>query len=129
MIDQAIRIFVAVLCLGAQHLAFAGQADVLDAQLRDLGDGRIQVSATIKHDDAGWDHYADRFEVLDPKGSVIATRVLMHPHVEEQPFTRATEPFRRPAGVAVFTIRARDSRHGFGGATFELRLPTRSPDG
>ena len=67
--------------------ALAGTADVLAAKATRSNGQAWRVSATIKHDDAGWDHYANGFEVLAPDGSVLATRVLHHPHVNEQPFT------------------------------------------
>jgi hypothetical protein len=42
----------------------------------------------VRHEDVGWQHYADRWEVLASGGEVLATRVLAHPHVDEQPFVR-----------------------------------------
>jgi len=58
--------------------------------------------------------------------ATLGVRELAHPHVEEQPFTRALENFRPPAGVTELTIRARDSVHGFGGRGVTIRLP--APD-
>ncbi len=46
------------------------------------------VSATVRHDDTGWDDYADAFEVRG-EGVENGLRELLHPHVEEQPFTRS----------------------------------------
>lgn len=43
---------------------------------------------TLSHDDTGWDHYADGWRVELADGTVISTRELAHPHVNEQPFTR-----------------------------------------
>lgn len=102
--------------------ALAGEAAVTDADVVVLNDGRIQVSATVRHDDAGWDHYADRFEVLDADRNVITTRVLMHPHVDEQPFTRSTEPFPLPEGLDEITVRAHDTEHGHGGETVTVKI-------
>ena len=67
--------------------ARAGQASVLDATAVANPNGSYTVSATIAHADTGWKHYADKFEVLAPDGTVLGTRVLYHPHVDEQPFT------------------------------------------
>lgn len=47
------------------------------------------VSVTLRHPDTGWDHYADAWEVLDTDGARLGLRVLAHPHVNEQPFTRS----------------------------------------
>ncbi|MEZ5924323.1 MAG: hypothetical protein R3D57_08045 [Hyphomicrobiaceae bacterium] len=102
-----------------------GEADVIAAKATLLADGRWQVEATIRHDDAGWDHYADRFDVLAPDGTLLAERVLLHPHVEEQPFTRTTEPFAIPEGLAEVRVRAHDSVHETGGAEVTVALPVR----
>ncbi|WP_386679584.1 hypothetical protein [Loktanella sp. R86503] len=46
------------------------------------------IDVTLAHPDTGWDHYADGWRIEDEKGNVLATRTLLHPHVNEQPFTR-----------------------------------------
>jgi hypothetical protein len=99
----------------ASSPAWGGPADVVAARARCDEDGRCVVQATVRHADEGWDHYADGFEVLTPDGEVIARRVLRHPHVDEQPFTRALPGIEIPAGVDSVRIRAHDSVHGFGG--------------
>jgi hypothetical protein len=81
-----------------------------------------RVSATVQHADTGWDHYANRWDVLDPEGNVIGVRELAHPHENEQPFTRSLT-LDIPAGTQFITLRANDSVHGLGGLTFKLDLP------
>ncbi len=83
-------------------------ADVIDATAEKRGD-TWTVSATIRHADTGWDHYADRFVVVAPDGTVLATRVLAHPHVNEQPFTRSVSGVTIPDGVDYVTVRADDN--------------------
>jgi hypothetical protein len=51
--------------------------------------------------------------------------VLLHPHVNEQPFTRSLGNVKVPAGIDRVIIRARDSLHGWGGREFEVTLPAR----
>ena len=94
---------------------------MIAAEASRAGDGTWRVSATIRHADEGWDHYADAFEVLAPDGTVLETRTLHHPHVEEQPFTRSVG-VAVPDGVDRLTVRARDSVHGLGGASVEIDL-------
>ena len=48
----------------------AGEADVTDVRIESLGDGRFLVSATLVHADTGWDHYANRWDVLDENGEL-----------------------------------------------------------
>ncbi|MCP1335613.1 hypothetical protein [Futiania mangrovi] len=101
----------------------AGEADVVDARVTRDGDGRYRFLATVEHTDAGWDHYADLWEVRAPGGTVLGSRTLLHPHVDEQPFTRSLSGVVIPEGVQMVEIHARDSVHGFGGAVFTLEIP------
>jgi len=100
----------------------AGTADVIEARLEWLGDRRARVHATVEHADEGWSHYADRFDVLGEDGTVLTSRVLAHPHVHEQPFTRASQAFRIDADTRRLRVRARDSRHGYGGAEIVIDI-------
>ena len=103
--------------------AVAGEADVVAARLTPAGDGTWRVEVTVEHADEGWDHYADAWEVVAPDGSVLGTRTLLHPHVGEQPFTRALSGLAIPGEIATVTIRARDSVHGDGGRELTLAVP------
>lgn len=111
------------LCLALPLAASGGEADVVEARAARDGEGTWRFSVTVRHADEGWDHYADRWEVLTPGGEVLGTRVLHHPHVDEQPFTRSLGDVRVPAGVSQVRVRARDSVHGYGGAEVEVSLP------
>ncbi len=101
--------------------AFAGEADVVDARAN-CAAGVCTVYASLRHADEGWDHYADHWRVLTPDGREIARRVLYHPHVDEQPFTRSLGDVRIPAELDHVFIEAHDSVHGYGGARFRLSL-------
>ncbi|MEM6902291.1 MAG: hypothetical protein AAF556_03520 [Pseudomonadota bacterium] len=103
----------------------AGEADILRAEITPITGSADQyrVTATVEHGDEGWDHYADAFDVVAPNGDVLGTRVLHHPHVTEQPFTRSLSRVTIPAGIDEVTIRAHDSVHGHGGQTITLTVP------
>jgi len=90
-------------------------ADVLFVRARLQPDGSWTFEVTVQHEDTGWEHYADRWEVLSPGGEVLATRVLAHPHVNEQPFTRSQSGIVIPEGVTGVRVRAHDLVHGYGG--------------
>lgn len=113
-----------VYLLGA-GAAWAGKADVVVARATCDADRVCTFSVSVKHADTGWKHYADRYEIVAPDGSVIATRVLAHPHIHEQPFTRKLAGVEVPPGIEVVVVRAHDSVHGLGGkeATVELTTP------
>ena len=101
----------------------AGEASVLKVRATLSPDGSYRFDATVRHDDTGWDHYADRWDVLDASGNVLATRVLLHPHETEQPFTRSLTGVRLPDGISRITVRAHDKIHGNGRVTYTVDLP------
>lgn len=101
----------------------AGEPIVLKAVAENAGNGTYRFHVTVRHDDAGWDHYADKWDVLDLAGNVLAARVLLHPHETEQPFTRSLAGVRIPAGISRITIRAHDKVHGYGASTVTIDLP------
>jgi hypothetical protein len=81
------------------------------------------ISVTLSHPDTGWEHYADGWEVLDADGNRLGFRELLHPHVNEQPFTRSLSGVTLPEGATVIYIRARDSVAGWAEETYEVILP------
>ncbi len=105
--------------------AAAGEADVEAVKMIPLGDGRYRVQVTVRHADEGWQHYADRFDILDEQGNHLGTRVLHHPHVNEQPFTRSLDNVSIPAGIQKITVRVHDNQHGYGGRELTVSLPDR----
>jgi len=117
--------FVAILffCLMAVSNLWAGPADVIDVNVHLTAPQTYTFDVTVQHADTGWDHYADQWEVVAPDGTVLGTRVLYHPHVDEQPFTRGLSGVRIPAQVKQVTIRAHDKVHGWGGKTILVNLP------
>ncbi len=103
--------------------ARSGEADVVDASARRQADGTWTFSVTVAHADEGWDHYANRWDIIGPDGTVYGERVLLHPHVGEQPFTRSLSGVAVPDGIARVTIRANDSVHATGGKELDIDLP------
>ncbi len=102
--------------------ALAGEADVVGAEAARESDGTWRFRVTVRHADTGWEHYADRWQVETPEGRVLGTRVLLHPHEAEQPFTRALGGVVIPPEVTEVIIRAHDSLHGDGGQVFRVKL-------
>ena len=114
---------IGFLILAAADPARAGEADVLEASATCSRESVCTFSVAVRHDDEGWDHYADRWQVLSMDGEILATRILRHPHVEEQPFTRSLDKVELPEGSTSVRIRAGDSVHGLGGAEVVVPLP------
>lgn len=102
---------------------FPGEADVTRVEVRQTDIGIFHFDVTVRHDDTGWDHYADKWDVLAPDGTVVGIRTLYHPHVDEQPFTRSLSGVKITGDISEVTVRAHDSVHAYGGKTVTVALP------
>ena len=80
------------------------------------------IHVTLTHPDTGWDHYADGWEVLDASGRRLGYRELLHPHVDEQPFTRLLSGIVVPDGTRAVFIKARCSQDGWAGKAVRVAL-------
>jgi len=97
-------------------------ADVTYVRAVESTAGTWTFHVTVQHPDMGWEDYADGWDVVTPDGTVIKTdpaspftRLLLHPHVEEQPFTRSQSGIAIPVDVTQVRVRAHDLVAGFGG--------------
>ena len=102
-------------------IGWAGEATVEKARAIKIG-STWRIDVTVRHADTGWDHYADGWGVYGTDGKQLGYRELLHPHVDEQPFTRSLTGVKIPAGTGAVIIRAKDNVHGEGPA-FSLNLP------
>lgn len=103
--------------------AFAGEADVIDVNVRRIAGDIYSFDVTVHHTDEGWKHYANKWDVTAPDGTVLGTRILAHPHVDEQPFTRSLAGVKIPENIDEVTVRAHDLVHGHGGKTVTIAVP------
>ena len=96
-------------------------------------DGAWTFHVTVQHPDTGWDDYADGWDVVTPDGTVLKpdpdspfTRLLLHPHVGEQPFTRSQSGIVIPLDASQVRVRAHDLVDGFGGreVLVDLNVPS-----
>ena len=106
-----------------------GNADVTFVKATLTGDSKWTFEVTVNHSDVGWRDFADGWDVVLPDGKAILiqpkdrfTRVLAHPHVDEQPFTRTQENVLIPAGTKIVTVRAHDLVDGYGGKEIKVNL-------
>ena len=104
---------------------YAGEADVVNVEIRMTGNNICSLDVTVRHADDGWQHYADKWNVTAPDGTVFGTRTLYHPHVDEQPFTRSLSGVKIPATIKEVTVRAHDSVHKYGGKTVTVVVPSK----
>jgi hypothetical protein len=110
-------------------------ADVLFVQARQTAKDTWTFNVTVAHPDNGWDDYADGWDVVLPDGTVIKpdagspfTRLLLHPHDTEQPFSRSQSGIIIPMDVTQVTVRAHDLVDGFGGQEVVVDLTADSGD-
>ena len=110
-----------------------GNADVLHVRAEQDMDGTWTFHVTVEHPDTGWEDYADGWDVVTPDGSVLKpdpdsqfTRTLLHPHENEQPFTRSQASIEVPEGVTEVRVRAHDLVDGFGGQEVVVDLTAES---
>jgi hypothetical protein len=101
----------------------AGEADVVQVSVTASHVRTYRFEVTVQHGDTSWDHYADKWEIVAPDGNILGTRKLLHPHVNEQPFTRSLSYVKVPNNIRKVSVRAHDSVHAFGGKVMILKLP------
>jgi hypothetical protein len=117
-----------LIVFGAIFLAYlpaarAGEADVVKVAAQKAGKNTYHFNVTVSHADTGWDHYANKWDVVGKDGTVYGTRILHHPHVDEQPFTRSLSGIEIPDEIKTVTVRAHDSVHKYGGKVISVDLP------
>ena len=116
-------LIIALFIILYPSVLLAGKADIVDVEIQNSGNGLYRFDVTVAHQDEGWKHYANKWDVVAPDGTILGTRTLLHPHVEEQPFTRSLSGVAIAGTITEVTIRAHDSVHGYGGVTVTKELP------
>ncbi len=106
----------------SMNTVIAGEVSILAADFRHTGGNTWNINITLQHEDTGWDHYANRWRVVDAKGNLLGDRVLHHPHVDEQPFTRGLSQVTLPDGITTVYIEAQDKIHGWSPIRLEVDL-------
>ncbi|MEM7028460.1 MAG: hypothetical protein AAF629_02620 [Chloroflexota bacterium] len=111
-------------------------ADVLFVQATQSRNGTWRFNVTVEHPDTGWQDYADGWDVVLPDDTVVKantddpfTRLLLHPHETEQPFTRSQSNLTIPEEVTQVTVRAQDLVDGWGGQVSVVDLTKDSGEG
>lgn len=106
--------------LGTAASADPARIEAIEAHER--ADGWV-ISVTLRHADTGWEDYADGWRMELSDGTVLAHRVLEHPHVTEQPFTRSKTGVAIPEGVDTVHVRARTAPEGWDSSSVAVSLP------
>lgn len=109
--NRLVRLFMLTTVFLAGQV-FAGEVEIVKTRFELMSSGSWHVSTTLKHDDSGWDHYADAWRVVDENGKDLGTRTLFHPHENEQPFTRS-HTVQIPDAITTVYVEAHDKVHGW----------------
>ena len=121
--DAGMKHIVAAALLFLTTPVFAEEPEIESVNVTREGGGTWRFDVTIRHPDTGWDHYADGWRVLDMDGKELGIRVLLHPHENEQPFTRSLSGVSIPRGTKQVQIQARDLPEGWNEGTTIVDLP------
>lgn len=124
-LKQLIKVIIIPLLLTFSGLAQANEVEIVDVKAHQASNKSWTFAVTLKHDDTGWDHYANEWQVIAPDDKILATRTLYHPHVDEQPFTRNTSGVKIPADITTVRIIARDTIHGHSKTAMQVDLKTK----
>ena len=116
----------AILLLG-MGTAIAGEVELVETRFEQAG-AHWNVSTALRHADSGWEHYADAWRVVSESGEVLGTRSLLHPHEDEQPFTRSLPNLLISEGIRFVFVEAHDKVHGWARQRIRVDLTTRSGD-
>lgn len=88
-------------------------ADVLSVRVEGKPSG-YQFGVEIASPDLGCEQFADWWEVVSEEGDLLYRRILLHSHVDEQPFVRSGGPVEIPSDAVVY-VRAHMNNSGYGG--------------
>ncbi|MBT7781323.1 MAG: hypothetical protein HN741_00205 [Anaerolineae bacterium] len=107
----------------------SADADVTYVRVVQDADRSWTFHVTISHPDTGWEDYANGWDIVFPNGSKFKvdegdpfTRLLAHPHENEQPFTRSQRGIIIPEEITQVIVRAHDIVDGFGGKEIMIDL-------
>jgi len=112
--------------LFSQSLDYAQVEHVNGKQSKD---GSWCFSTQVRHNDQGWEHYADGWLIHDLEGNLLAERTLLHPHDNEQPFTRSQCGIKIPKSLTHVVVSAKCNQHGPGGHPVKLNMNKTSGEG
>ncbi len=93
------------------------EADIISVDVSG-SPNQYQFSIAILSPDTGCEKYADWWEILSEDGELIYRRILLHSHVNEQPFTRSGGPVDIGPDKVVI-IRAHMNEAGYGGVSLK----------
>lgn len=97
-------------------------AEILLVRARETDMEVWNFDVRIDHPDTGWEDYTDGWHVETLDGRILGVRILLHPHVNEMPFTRSQGGIRIPENVTAVQVRSHDLISGYSQDTVIIPL-------
>lgn len=119
---QSLLTAIAAQLPSATQTAAPPDVTIQFVRARQSDDGVWAFDVTLDHPDTGWEDYTDGWHVATPDGEILGTRILLHPHETEMPFTRSLSGVQIPAEVDAVVIRAHDLVSGYDAAVLTVPL-------
>ena len=108
-------------------VVLANEVEIVKVEFKKSGNS-WRVNTTLKHNDTGWEHYADAWRIMSENGEKLGERILFHPHENEQPFTRSLQDLVVPKGMHVVYVEAHDKKHGWSKQRVRVDLNQKNGD-
>lgn len=108
-----IKKLLLIISIAFTSAILANEVKVVKVSAKCSIDKICTFNVTLEHEDTGWKHYANKWEIYTPKGKLLATRTLYHPHVKEQPFTRSLSGVKIPKELDKVIVKGHDLVHGY----------------
>ncbi|MEH6445434.1 MAG: hypothetical protein V7784_16180 [Oceanospirillaceae bacterium] len=102
--------------------SFASETFIKDVQVNKNSANNYSFAVTLKHADKSWDHYANVWQIETLDGQVLGKRVLQHPHINEQPFTRSLASVTIAKGIKQVVITAGCTVDGMNSKKYPVTL-------
>lgn len=116
------RILIVLLITVFSGICIASDAEIVKVKAEITSAKKYNISVTVKHADEGWEHYAKAWRVYSADGVLIGERVLHHPHVKEQPFTRNLLGLHIPSEITEVRVVAVCSQTDESKKSYTLKL-------
>ncbi|MGH1538083.1 MAG: hypothetical protein ACRBDX_08575 [Gammaproteobacteria bacterium] len=116
------KVLILYLSIIISGVCYASEVDIIKVKAELTSAQKYNISVTLKHADEGWEHYANSWRIYSPEGELLDERVLHHPHVKEQPFTRNILGVSVPRELSEVIIVAVCSKTGESKKSYTLKL-------
>jgi hypothetical protein len=121
-----LRVYFVIVALVFSPLLLAKEVEITKVELEPTG-STWTVHVTLRHDDQGFEHYANGWRLVDAKKNVIAAQELYHPHDKKKSFTDSKANIKIPSQTKLVFLEAQAKPHGW--SKQRVRIDLTKPKG